>query len=213
MTNFLETLQRERVVVVIRGAAPETLAQELRALYEGGLRIFEVTMEAEGALNALRSVRASLPPDALLGAGTVLDVPGAVQAIDAGARFIVSPILLEDVCSVVRARGLPCVLGAMTPTEIHRAYRIGCEVVKVFPASTLGPGFLHELQGPLGFIPLYPTGGVILENARAFLDAGAIAVGVGSTLMKKDWVQNGNWEALRQEAASWAKFKSASYNT
>ena len=213
MSKFLEALRRERVVVVIRGATPETLAQELRALYEGGLRIFEVTMEAEGALSALQSVRASLPSDALLGTGTVLDAPGAALAIDAGARFIVSPILREDVCSVARVRGVPCVLGAMTPTEIFRAHRIGCEVVKLFPASTLGPGFLHELQGPLGFIPLYPTGGITLENAGAFLDAGAIAVGVGSALMKKDWVQSGNWEALRQAAAHWANLKSASYNS
>ncbi|HJT55679.1 MAG TPA: bifunctional 4-hydroxy-2-oxoglutarate aldolase/2-dehydro-3-deoxy-phosphogluconate aldolase [Ktedonobacteraceae bacterium] len=213
MSNFLETLRRERIVVVIRGAAPATLTQELRALYEGGLRIFEVTMEAEGALSALQSVRASLPSDALLGAGTVLDGASAVLAMNAGARFIVSPILLEEVCSVVRARGLPCVLGAMTPTEVHSAYRMGCEVVKIFPASTLGSGFLHELQGPLGFIPLYPTGGITLENAGAFLDTGAIAVGVGSALMKKDWVQNSNWEALRQAATHWAKLKSASYNS
>jgi 2-dehydro-3-deoxyphosphogluconate aldolase/(4S)-4-hydroxy-2-oxoglutarate aldolase len=207
MTNFVEVLRCERVVVVIRGAEPATLEQELRALYEGGLRIFEVTMEASGALSALGSVRAGLPSDALLGAGTVLDVTGAALAIDAGARFIVSPILLEDVCSVARARGVACVLGAMTPTEIHRAYHAGCEVVKLFPASTLGPGFIHELQGPLGGIPLYPTGGITRENVGAFLDAGAMAVGVGSALMKKDWVQQGNWEALRQEAASWAKFK------
>jgi|SRR5579884_225157 2-dehydro-3-deoxyphosphogluconate aldolase/(4S)-4-hydroxy-2-oxoglutarate aldolase len=179
MTNFLESLQHERVVVVIRGAVLATLGQELRALYEGGLRIFEITVEAPGAIDALASVREQLPQDALLGAGTVLDVGTASLVVAAGVQFVVSPVLLKDVCQVARAYGVPCVLGGMTPTEIHEAFQHGCEVVKVFPAATLGVEFVRELKGPLGFISLYPTGGITLENASAFLDAGAVAVGVG----------------------------------
>jgi 2-dehydro-3-deoxyphosphogluconate aldolase / (4S)-4-hydroxy-2-oxoglutarate aldolase len=209
MTNILEILQRERVVVVIRGAEAATLGQELRALYEGGLRIFEVTVEAPGAINALTSVREQLPQDALLGAGTVLDAGTASLVVAAGAQFVVSPIILKEVCQVTRAHGVPCILGGSTPTEIHAAYRCGSEVVKVFPASTVGPGFLRELKGPLGFIPLYPTGGITLENARTFLDAGAVALGVGSALVKKEWVERGDWNALRREASAWAAFRQA----
>lgn len=207
MTNILEILQRERVVVVIRGAEAATLGQELHALYEGGLRIFEITVEAPGAIDALSSVREQLPHDALLGAGTVLDPGTASLVVAAGARFVVSPVVLKDVCQVTRAHGVPCILGGMTPTEIHAAYQYGSEVVKVFPASTVGPGFLRELKGPLGFIPLYPTGGITLENAGAFLDAGAIALGVGSALVKREWVESGDWSALQHEAAAWTAFR------
>ena len=207
MTKLLETFARERVVVVIRGAEASTLGAVLRALYEGGLRIFEVTVEAPGAIEAFSSVRAQMPDDVLLGAGTVLDVGTAALVLAAGARFVVSPVLLKDVCDVALAHGVPCVLGAMTPGEVHAAYRSGCEVVKVFPASAVGPGFLRELKGPLGFIPLYPTGGITLENADTFLEAGAVALGVGSALVKKAWVERGDWDALRGEAVAWARFR------
>ncbi len=207
MTKLLETFARERVVVVIRGAEATTLGSVLSTLYEGGLRIFEVTVEAPGAIEAFASVRAQMPDDALLGAGTVLDAGTAALVVAAGARFVVSPVLLKDVCDVALAHGVPCVLGAMTPSEVHAAYRSGCEVVKVFPASAVGPGFIRELRGPLGFIPLYPTGGITLENADTFLEAGAVALGVGSALVKRAWVERGDWDALRSEAAAWARFR------
>lgn len=207
MMKLLETFTHERVVVVIRGAEASTLGAVLRALYEGGLRIFEVTVEAPGAIEAFSNVRAQMPDDALLGVGTVLDAGTAALVVAAGARFVVSPVLLKDVCDVALAHGVSCVLGAMTPSEVHAAYRSGCEVVKVFPASAVGPGFIRELRGPLGFIPLYPTGGITLENADTFLEAGAVALGVGSALVKKAWVERGDWDALRGEAAAWAQFR------
>lgn len=207
MTSFLEMLQRERVVVVIRGAQKETISQTLQALYEGGLRIFELTVEGANALSLFSQVREQLSPDALLGVGTVLDPATAALAISTGAQFVVSPILHREVCSVARSHGVPCIAGSMTPTEIFTAYQYGCVAVKVFPASVLGPGFMRELRGPLGFIPLYPTGGITLDNAPALLDAGAVAVGVGSALIKKDWLRHGDWEALRREASAWAKLR------
>ena len=207
MMKLLETFTRERVVVVIRGAEASTLGAVLRALYEGGLRIFEITVEAPGAIEAFSSVCAQMPYDVLLGVGTVLDAGTAALVVAAGARFVVSPVLLKDVCDVALAHGVPCVLGAMTPSEVQAAYRSGCEVVKVFPASAVGPGFIRELRGPLGFIPLYPTGGITLENADTFLEAGAVALGVGSALVKKAWVERGDWDALRGEAVAWAQFR------
>lgn len=207
MTSFLNQLQRERVVVVIRGAEPGTLGQILNTLYEGGLRIFEVTVENPNAITAFSKVREQMPQDASLGVGTVLDPGTASMAVAAGAQFIVSPVLLSDVCEVARAHGVPCMLGAMTPTEILTAYKYGCEVVKVFPASAVGASFIRELRGPLGFIPLCPTGGITLDNAHTFLDAGAVVVGVGSALLKRDWVLQGNWDALRQQASEWTVFR------
>ncbi|HYX49210.1 MAG TPA: bifunctional 4-hydroxy-2-oxoglutarate aldolase/2-dehydro-3-deoxy-phosphogluconate aldolase [Ktedonobacteraceae bacterium] len=207
MTGFLEILQQERVVVVIRAAQPTSLNAILQALYEGGLRIFEITVEAPNSIRMLEDARASLPQDAILGAGTVLDAGTASLAIAFGAQFVVSPVLHKEVCQVTRAHGLPCILGGMTPTEIHTAYQYGSDVVKVFPAVTVGSAFIHELRGPLNFIPLYVTGGITLENAPAFLDAGAAAVGVGGALVNYSAVQHRDWETLRQTASSWAKLK------
>lgn len=209
MGEILDTLSRERVVVVIRGADAETVERTLGALYEGGLRVFEITMEAPGALAALARARRALPADAALGAGTVFTTDTAASALDAGATFVVSPILRGDVARLVIERGAGCMLGGMTPTEIYEAYELGCEAVKVFPASAVGPGFLREMRGPMGHIPLYPTGGLTLENARDYLNAGALALGVGGALVKRDWVGSGNWDALRDEARQWAAFRHA----
>jgi 2-dehydro-3-deoxyphosphogluconate aldolase / (4S)-4-hydroxy-2-oxoglutarate aldolase len=148
-----------------------------------------------------------MPDDALLGVGTVLDAGTAALVVAAGARFVVSPALLKDVCDVALAHGVSCMLGVIAPSGVQAAYRSRCEVVKVFPASAVGQGFIRELKGPLGFIPLYPTGGITLENAGTFLEAGAVALGVGSALVKKAWVERGDWDALRGEAAAWAQFR------
>lgn len=207
MSEILDALRRERVVVVMRGTSAETVEHELSSLYDGGLRVFELTMEASGALAALARARRILPPDAVLGAGTVFTTETASTALDAGARFVVSPIVRRDVARLVIVHGAVCMLGGMTPTEIYEAYELGCEAVKVFPASAVGPGFLRELRGPLGHIPLYPTGGLTLKNARDYLDAGALALGVGGALMKREWIGSGNWDALREEARKWAALR------
>lgn len=203
MSAILDILRRERVVVVIRDAAVDTIRHEIGALYDGGLRVFEITMEAPQALQALTVAQRLLPEDALLGAGTVFNADTATKALDAGARFVVSPILRKDIARLVITRDAVCMLGGMTPTEIYEAYDLGCQVVKVFPASAVGPGFFREMHGPLGYIPLYPTGGITLRNARDYLDAGALALGVGSALVKREWVASGKWDALRDEAQKW----------
>lgn len=205
--NFVKILQQERVIVVIRGAKSATLEQELHTLYAGGLRIFEVTVETPGAIAAVSQVREHLPNNVLLGVGTVLDPGTAALAVEAGAQFVVSPVLLPDIYEVVHANQIPCILGGMTPTEIHKAYQLGCDVVKVFPAITLGVEFIRQLKAPFRGIPVFPTGGITLDNAPAFLAAGAVAVGVGSALVKPEWVEQGNWDALRIEAKKWAKLR------
>lgn len=209
MSEIVDTLRRERVVVVIRGAEVETIEREIRALHEGGLHVFEITMEAPEALGALARARRTLPEDALLGAGTIFNANTAASALDAGSQFVVSPIVRKDVARLVVARGAACMLGGMTPTEIYEAYELGCEAVKVFPASAVGPAFFREMRGPLGDIPLYPTGGITLENARDYLNAGALALGIGGALVKREWVESGQWDALRDEARKWAALRRA----
>jgi 2-dehydro-3-deoxyphosphogluconate aldolase / (4S)-4-hydroxy-2-oxoglutarate aldolase len=154
-------------------------------LFQAGIRLVEITMDTQDAVDILKSLRSRVPADALLGAGTVTDVARAEAALAAGAGFIVTPNLNLEVIRTARAQGVPIMPGAMTPTEIWNAAAAGADYVKVFPASTLGPGFFREIRGPFADIPLMATGGVNLENARDFIAFGVDALGVGGALIPK----------------------------
>jgi 2-dehydro-3-deoxyphosphogluconate aldolase / (4S)-4-hydroxy-2-oxoglutarate aldolase len=154
-------------------------------LFQVGIRLVEITMDTAGAVDVLETLRSHVPSDALLGAGTVTDVARAKAALAAGARFIVTPNLNLDVIRIAREHGVPIMPGAMTPSEIWNAAAAGADYVKVFPASTLGPGFFREIRGPFAEIPLMATGGVNVENARDFIAFGVDAIGVGGALIPK----------------------------
>ncbi len=148
----------------------------------GGVRAFEVTLNSPDAFGAISALAERWGERLLVGAGTVLDVDGATRAVDAGARFIVSPHTESALIDWALARGLPVFPGAFSPTEILTAWRAGATAVKLFPASVAGPAFVREFRGPFRDIPLIATGGVTIETAPAFLGAGAVAVGIGSWL-------------------------------
>jgi 2-dehydro-3-deoxyphosphogluconate aldolase/(4S)-4-hydroxy-2-oxoglutarate aldolase len=154
-------------------------------LFQAGIRLVEITMDTASAVEILRSLQSGVPSDALLGAGTVTDVARAEAALAAGAAFLVTPNLNLDVIRLARTHGVPIMPGAMTPTEIWNAATAGADYVKVFPASTLGPGFFREIRGPFAHIPLMATGGVNLDNARDFVAFGVDALGVGGALIPK----------------------------
>jgi 2-dehydro-3-deoxyphosphogluconate aldolase/(4S)-4-hydroxy-2-oxoglutarate aldolase len=152
---------------------------------QAGIRLVEITMDTASAVEILRSLQSGVPSDALLGAGTVTDVARAEAALAAGAAFLVTPNLNLEVIRLARTHGVPIMPGAMTPTEIWNAAAAGADYVKVFPASTLGPGFFREIRGPFAHIPLMATGGVNLDNARDFVAFGVDALGVGGALIPK----------------------------
>jgi 2-dehydro-3-deoxyphosphogluconate aldolase/(4S)-4-hydroxy-2-oxoglutarate aldolase len=154
-------------------------------LFQAGIRLVEITMDTANAVEILRSLQPDVPSDALLGAGTVTDIARAEAALAAGAAFLVTPNLNLDVIRLARTHGVPIMPGAMTPTEIWNAAAAGADYVKVFPASTLGPGFFREIRGPFAHIPLMATGGVNLDNARDFVAFGVDALGVGGALIPK----------------------------
>jgi 2-dehydro-3-deoxyphosphogluconate aldolase/(4S)-4-hydroxy-2-oxoglutarate aldolase len=154
-------------------------------LFQVGIRLVEITMDTVGAVDVLKSLQSRVPSDALLGAGTVTDVVRAEAALAAGATFIVTPNLNLDVIRIAREHGVAIMPGAMTPSEIWTAAAAGADYVKVFPASTLGPGFFREIRGPFAEIPLMATGGVNLDNARDFVAFGVDALGVGGALIPK----------------------------
>ena len=169
----------DRVVAIARGLDPARLPGVADALAAAGLRVLEVTLDSPDALGAIERLAAA---GHVVGAGTVLSLRDAADALAAGAAFLVAPHTDVDVVRWASSRDVPAMPGALTPTEVMTAWNAGAAAVKIFPASVAGPALVRELQGPLGFVPLVPSGGVTAENARALLDAGAVAVGLGSWL-------------------------------
>lgn len=192
-------LSATRVVAVVRGGAADRTLPVLEALVDAGIRCLEVTMNTPGALATIRAARASLDGRAELGVGTVLSPQEVDDAADAGATFIVCPDTRTEVAERARALGIAYYPGALTPTEISAAWELGAAAVKVFPAALLGPTYLRELRGPFPDIRLLPSGGIGSDNAKDFLDAGAIAVGVGGHLLG-DALVGGSLAALRTRA-------------
>ena len=190
-----ENLQRifnTGVVAVIRANSGEQLVPIAHALVEGGVDVLEVTYTVPNATEVIRQVNSALGNRALVGAGTVLDPQTAEEAIRAGARFIVSPCINRDVIRLCRRGNILVMPGAFTPTEVVSAWDAGADVVKVFPSDVAGPKHLKALRAPLPHIPMMPTGGVDLENAADFIRAGACALGVGGSLVKKAAVEAGD---------------------
>lgn len=184
-TLSIQSIVKEAPVVGIVRRPKVDPVRCIEHLFKVGIRLVEITMDTVGAADILDSLRSRVPADALLGAGTVTDVARAEAALAAGATFIVTPNLNLDVIRIARAQGVPIMPGAMTPSEIWNAAAAGADYVKVFPASTLGPGFFREIRGPFAEIPLMATGGVNLENARDFIAFGVDALGVGGALIPK----------------------------
>ena len=193
-------IEREGIVAVIRLESAAVLSAVVEALAAGGIRHVEVTMTVPGAIESIRHLAASLPADITIGAGTVVDPETATRAIDAGARFVVSPVFRPALIDVCHARGVPAVPGCYTPTEILNAWDAGADIVKVFPAGGLGPSFVKDVRAPLPQLRLMPTGGVTLENAGDWLRAGAVAVGVGSALVDAQLVAARDFDAITRRA-------------
>lgn len=198
--KVLKGLLASKAVAVIRMTDAAKLAKAAATLRKGGITALEVTMTVPGAVEIIRAMARDREPGVLIGAGTVLDAGTASDVIAAGADFVVSPITDGNMITACREAEVLVVPGAFTPTEIVAAWRAGADIVKVFPATSLGPQFFRDLRGPLPHIRLMPTGGVTLENAREFLAAGACCVGIGTALLDKKIIDADDWEALESRA-------------
>lgn len=200
-TETLATIESGGVVAVLRGVTDETLEPIATSLAAGGITAIEVTADTPGVATKLGRLAATLDDEeAVVGAGTVLDGETARTVLLAGAEFIVTPTLSSDVIEVANRYGVPVVPGIMTPTEAQRAMEAGADAVKLFPASSVGPGHIGAIHGPLDQVPIIPTGGVSLENAAAYIEGGAIAVGTGSALITDDILAAEDWEGLEARA-------------
>lgn len=195
MRDVVQVIRQQRVVGILRKLPVESIEEVGSALLAGGLRVVEVTLDSPEAADMIRRLGA-LGDQWFVGAGTALDGPSARYAILAGAQFLVTPAVSREVIETGNRYGKPVLTGAMTPTEILAAWEAGSALVKVFPAGSLGPDYIRQVRGPLSQIPMVAVGGVDASNARTFLDAGAVAVGVGSGLVQAQDIAAGQFDAI-----------------
>jgi 2-dehydro-3-deoxyphosphogluconate aldolase/(4S)-4-hydroxy-2-oxoglutarate aldolase len=196
----LRDIEAVGVVAVIRLADGKRLLEVAEALGAGGIRAIEVTMTVPGAVEIIRTLARSLPASYQVGAGTVLDSATAERVIEAGASFVVSPVLNYAVIEACRERRVAVMPGCFTPTEILSAADAGADIVKVFPATALGPGYFRDLRAPLPHLRLMPTGGVTTENAGAWIRAGAVAIGVGASLVDRQAIADRRFDVITANA-------------
>ena len=187
--DVVRQIEADGVVAVIRLTDASQLRAVADALAAGGVRALEVTMTVPRAVELIEELALSLPPGILVGAGTVLDAETARQVIAAGARFVVSPVFRPAVIEMTHRHDVAVMPGCFTPTEILGAWEQGADIVKVFPATALGPAFFRDIRGPLPQLRLMPTGGVTADNAGEWIRAGAVAIGVGTALVDRGLVQ------------------------
>lgn len=195
----------KKIVAIFRGITDKQADAAARALVAGGISLMEVTMNTDGALPIISRWREQWDGTAYIGAGTVLNVSMAEEAIAAGAQFLISPNLDEAVIAYGAERGIDVWPGVMTPTEIVRAWSAGAKLVKLFPMGFLGLSYLREVRAPLNHIPMMATGGVDLNNIADTFAAGAAAVGLGTKLVRPDLLASGDYEQMTANARAYVE--------
>ncbi len=198
--EILNQLLDDKLVAILRADSGDLLVEASRAMVRGGIRSLEITMTVPGAIDILKQAREELGDEVLLGAGTVLDAETARLVILAGADFIVSPHTDPEIIQMAKRYSKPILPGAFTPTEVIQAWQMGADIVKIFPSDPIGPKYIKNLRGPLPQVRLMPTGGVDLDTIGDFFAAGACAVGIGGSLLKKSWLDEKDFEAIESQA-------------
>ncbi len=199
-SEIISLLTNPGIIAVVRAEKPEQVLPLSEALIAGGVIAIEITMTTPNAIAAIREASQKLGARALIGVGTILDVETCRAAIQAGAEFVVTPIMRPAIADAAHALDRPVMLGAYTPTEAQLAHEAGADFIKIFPAEGLGPNYIKSLRAPLPHLRIVPTGGVDLHNVGDFLKAGCAALGVGSSLVSKQILKDGNWPELTRLA-------------
>lgn len=194
--EVLDKLIAIGIVPVVRITKGSQVMEAAEALMAGGISIMEVTMSSTRPFEIIQNLKKTYGDQILVGLGSVLNPRVAQKGIDAGAEFIVSPIFDEGVLEIAHSHDKPAILGALTPTEIQRSFAAGTDIVKVFPATTFGPGYFKDILAPMPHLKMTPTGGVNLTNVADFIRNGAVCVGVGTALLQYDLINNARWDDL-----------------
>jgi 2-dehydro-3-deoxyphosphogluconate aldolase / (4S)-4-hydroxy-2-oxoglutarate aldolase len=200
--DWLKFVRKERIIAVIRSTDLHTGRKMAQVAAAGGIRLIEITANSDRPWALIELLRAELP-DCSIGTGTVLTISDALNAISCGAEYIFTPHLDLSLINAATTAEIAIIPGALTPTEIITAWHAGATAVKVFPIQSMGgASYLQVLQGPIAQIPLIPTGGVTVDNAPAFLAAGAVAVGLAGSLFPPAEIAQGNWQSMRDRSSN-----------
>lgn len=199
--EILERIKALGVLAVIRGPSAELTVKMVEALMAGGVSGIEITYSTPNAEEVVRTLAQRFGEDILLGMGTLTNTEQAGCAKEAGANFLVSPVCEPELVRSMIASGLLTMAGALTPTEVLQAYKLGTDVVKIFPGSLGGPAYVKALKGPFPYIPMMPTGGVSATNVADWFAAGVVAVGAGSELCPPKLAKEGNFAEITKRAA------------
>jgi len=200
-SEIISMLTNPGIIAIVRAQQAAQVGPMFEALIAGGIVATEITMTTPNALSAIREAREKIGARSLVGVGTVVDAQTCHAAIEAGAEFIVTPICRTELVAIAHAAGRPIMLGAYTATEAQLAHEAGADFIKIFPADSLGPGYIKALRAPLPHLRIVPTGGVDVGNVADFLKAGCAALGVGSALVSAKILQEANWPELTRRAA------------
>jgi len=197
---ILEEILKRKAVAVIRVKDPDKLKKVIEAIHAGGVSVAEITMTVPNAIQLIEKMNEELDDDIIIGVGSVLNAAVAENAIKAGAKYVVSPILKKEIIDTAHEFNVPAMPGCFTPTEIQYAFELGADIIKVFPADVVGMEFFKAILTPMPHLKLMPTGGVSLLNAGNWLNAGACAVGIGSALFDKEAIKSENYSKLTDNA-------------
>jgi 2-dehydro-3-deoxyphosphogluconate aldolase/(4S)-4-hydroxy-2-oxoglutarate aldolase len=198
--KIVEEIVKRKAVAVLRIKEPGKLKKVIEALYAGGMSVAEITMTVPNAIQLIEKMSNELDKNIIIGVGSVLNSKTAEDAINAGAKYVVSPIFKKEIIDIAHKYNVPAMPGCFTPTEIQTAFEAGADIIKIFPADVLGMDFFKGILAPMPHLKLMPTGGVTLTNAGDWLKAGACAVGVGSALLDKDAIEKENYSKLTENA-------------
>lgn len=198
--EIVSIIEKHKAVAVVRIPDPNLYEEVAEAMYEGGIRVSEITMTVPGAVSLIKKAAANNPDDAILGVGSVTNAEMTQKAVEAGAQFVVSPIMKKEIIDKANELDVPVLPGAFTPTEIQQAWDWGADIIKVFPANIVGMNFFKAVKAPLPHLKLMPTGGVSLTNGGEWIKAGACAVGVGSALLDKEAIKRGDFKTIKNNA-------------
>ena len=207
----LEYVKERKIVAIVRDLKPEYMVRLAHAFEEGGIGLMEVTYNQRApeawadTAKAIEAVAKEFDERVLVGAGTVIRPEQVSMTYNAGGRYLVTPTTQPEIIRMGKALGLGLFPGALTPTEILTAYEAGADAVKVFPVSTLGPGYIKAVKAPLSHIPLMAVGGVNEKNAADFMKAGCVGLGVGGNLVNKEWIESGQWDKITALAKEFMK--------
>jgi 2-dehydro-3-deoxyphosphogluconate aldolase/(4S)-4-hydroxy-2-oxoglutarate aldolase len=180
----INIVKKYKIISIIRGYNVEDTIKIVEKLYKAGIKLVEVTLNSPDALNSIKKLNELFADDMYIGAGTVMTANECQNAIDAGANFIISPNINSEVIQCTKENNVISIPGALTPSEITYAINMGADIVKVFPVSEMGVGYIKDIRAPLNDVKLLPTGGIDKTNIRDYIDEGAIGVGVSSSIVK-----------------------------